>query len=109
MNRLWKRLKKWLVSKLSDEDQKATKVIDKEPKKVSKAPMSKTPGITCPECTYHFPVSIPMLLSGQGIECPNCGLKLNVDTEASKPSLDALKEVQVAMDKAEAAKKPNSQ
>lgn len=44
-------------------------------------------GVPCPECSFVIPTTMPMLLSGEPIVCPMCGLNLHVDREKSAESL----------------------
>lgn len=64
------------------------------------AQVSGQPGLTCPRCREKFPISIPMLLSGQPIFCPHCLLRLDVDKAKSEQSLKALGKLQCDLDRA---------
>lgn len=66
--------------------------------------ISKEPGLACPKCQNKIKISIPMLLTGQPIVCPNCLLELRIDTEKSLESLKALKKLQNDFEKAERIK-----
>ena len=61
----------------------------------------KAPGLPCPECGFHIQVSIEMLLSGKPIWCTACGLKLEVDWEASSNTLKSLEQLQKGLREAE--------
>ncbi len=62
------------------------------------------PGLRCPECSAHITVSLQMLLNNGVVYCSNCGLKLSIDQESSKESLDQLKKLNGALEKAQKAK-----
>ena len=50
-------------------------------------------GIPCPECSFVIPTTMPMLLSGEPIVCPMCGLNLHVDREKSADSLNLVRQL----------------
>jgi len=54
-------------------------------------PISRKPGINCPECGQHFPVSMEMLLFQAAVQCPYCRLELTINKEASSKALEPLK------------------
>jgi ssDNA-binding Zn-finger/Zn-ribbon topoisomerase 1 len=54
-------------------------------------PISRKPGINCPECGQHFPVSMEMLLFQTAVQCPYCQLELTINKEASSKALEPLK------------------
>ena len=58
-------------------------------------------GLSCPECKYRIPMSIPELVSGKGIVCPSCSLKLSVNVSQSQPALTALDSYYKALKRAE--------
>lgn len=58
---------------------------------------TQTRGFQCPECNSLIPTTIPLLLQGY-IHCISCGLKLTVDTEASRASLEALRKLSESTD-----------
>jgi transcription elongation factor Elf1 len=55
---------------------------------------TRRPGVDCPRCGTLITVNIDDLLSGSSTVCPNesCGLRLEVDCEKSRETLDALRE-----------------
>ncbi|NET76244.1 hypothetical protein [Okeania sp. SIO1F9] len=58
-------------------------------------------GIPCPECSFFIPTTMPMLLSGEPIVCPMCGLALHVDAEKSADSLKLVNQLHEATQKVE--------
>ena len=81
----------------------AEKVTENTERKRQESPVveiSRTPGLTCPECGYRIQVSIPMLLSGQPIVCAACSLVLHVEQEKSAAALGALKQLDVSLNQA---------
>ena len=65
--------------------------------------MSNQPqqGLNCPECGTKIPIKIHSLLSAEPIECPGCKLVLHIDQEQSQGSLDELRKLNDALEKAE--------
>lgn len=62
------------------------------------------PGMSCPQCGAFIEVSVHQLLAGNGLECPACGLHLNLDRTKSQSALDALKKVERAQQNLEKEK-----
>ena len=58
-------------------------------------------GVPCPECSFVIPTTMPMLLSGEPIVCPMCGLALHVDAQKSANSLKLIRELHEATQKVE--------
>lgn len=52
----------------------------------------QVPGMNCPGCRAFIPFSIRQLLSGP-IECPACGLRLEIDAEPSRKAVQVLEEL----------------
>ncbi|OHD09053.1 MAG: hypothetical protein A2Y34_14585 [Spirochaetes bacterium GWC1_27_15] len=52
--------------------------------------MSK--GLDCPVCGFKIQLTIDMLVKRDSIFCSSCGLKLTMDKEASKETINVLKE-----------------
>lgn len=57
-----------------------------------------TSGFPCPQCEVHIVLTIPMLLGTDAFFCGTCGLKLELDRDKSKESLEDLKKVQESHD-----------
>lgn len=55
-------------------------------------PQQKT-GLNCPVCGAFIPTTITELITAGSLLCPYCGLRLNIDREASHRALDALRKV----------------
>jgi len=55
-------------------------------------------GFACPECTFLIQPTIRDLLYELTIQCPQCGLKLHMDKQASNAALQALQELHVAVE-----------
>jgi hypothetical protein len=62
------------------------------------------PGLNCPECGFHIPVTMQMLLNNRSVFCSSCGLKLSIDQESSKAGLDQLRKLNRALEAAQKAK-----
>ena len=58
-------------------------------------------GVPCPECRFVIPTTLPMLLSGEPIVCPMCGLALHVDREKSADSLNLIRNLHEATQQVE--------
>lgn len=67
-------------------------------------PGGQQSGFTCPQCSELIPVWLQMLLLRKGVVCPNCGLHLAVDMEASKSAMDELQKLADAFQKVEQSK-----
>lgn len=101
---LWGRIKRHLIRLLEDKD---TSLDAPYKHKDDGATIKKNPGLDCPRCNFRIIISIEMLLSGDPVVCPNCGLKLSVDQEKSNACLNALRKVNNAVKEAEAVKRIN--
>jgi len=66
--------------------------------------MENKPGLLCPQCNFKIQISIEMLVNNQPIICPNCFLKLSVDNQQSAETLNALKQLNETIKKAEQIK-----
>lgn len=53
----------------------------------------KEPGLMCPVCGKFIPTSVAELLSCRGLDCPSCGLHLEIDREQSQKALEALQQL----------------
>lgn len=53
-------------------------------------------GMPCPQCGGFIPVSMQQIITDSSILCPNCGLRLNINQQESRPAIDALKKFQQA-------------
>jgi uncharacterized paraquat-inducible protein A len=62
-------------------------------------------GVPCPECNFTIPTTMPMLLSGEPIVCPMCGLALHIDREKSADSLKLICNLYEATQQVETAQK----
>ena len=62
-------------------------------------------GVPCPECSFVIPTTMEMLLSGDPIVCPMCGLNLHVDREKSADSLKLVRNLYEATQQVEATRK----
>ncbi len=58
-------------------------------------------GVPCPECSFVIPTTMPMLLSGEPIVCPMCGLNLHVDRDKSAESLKLVRQLYEATQQVE--------
>ena len=74
-------------------------------KKETAKPVKQQPGLSCPRCQFRIQIPIPILLSGEPIQCPQCFLTLSVDRENSKASLSELKKLSDTLQKAEEIKR----
>ena len=101
MKSLWNKIRLYLIALLSGNEAKA-----EDNKSVNQAAskaigLSNKPGIDCPQCGTRILTSIDMILGREPIECVQCGLKLNINQEASKPALESLKKLDRAIKDAE--------
>lgn len=71
-----------------------------------RSPEQKT-GLKCPQCGTFIETSIFQLLTEQGLTCPACRLRLNIDHIKSQPAMDALRKVQQAQKNLEEKSKFN--
>lgn len=62
-------------------------------------------GVPCPECEFVIPTTMEMLLSGEPIVCPMCGLALHVDQEKSAESLKLVQQLYDATQEVEETRK----
>lgn len=62
------------------------------------------PGFPCPECQSHIHIEMAMLFMGVPIKCKNCGLQISLDKNTSHKGLQAIKELEDGLNKAEAVK-----
>ncbi len=62
------------------------------------------PGLTCPECGFFMEFSIVSLLQNTEHVCPGCGLVLSLDRASSGASLQALSQLQAAVENLEATR-----
>ena len=105
MNKLWNKLRLFLIRLLTSKED------DTESKKSENQATSETmglnnqPGIDCPECGTRILTTIDMILSRAPIECVKCGLRLNVEQEQSKPALESLRKLDGAIKEAERVSK----
>jgi DNA-directed RNA polymerase subunit RPC12/RpoP len=70
----------------------------------SASPSTSRPGVPCPECSFVIPTTFEMLLSGEPIVCPMCGLALQVDRETSAGSLELISNLHEATQQVEETK-----
>jgi len=92
---LWKRFKQLLIRWLEEKDVGNPSIDSVE------TPISRNPGLDCPQCSYRIPITIPMLLSDAPIVCTSCGLIITVDKEKSRNSLNELKKLDTTINKAQ--------
>ncbi len=59
---------------------------------------SQRPGLTCPECGFLIELSIPKLLGCDEFICAGCGLVITLDRQSSRESMEALNQLQVAIE-----------
>lgn len=59
----------------------------------SPASMSSVPGMACPQCGNRLVATMDQILASNPLICGSCGLQLTVDCEASRPALEALREL----------------
>lgn len=55
--------------------------------------MVKEPGLMCPVCGKFISTSVTELLSCRGLDCPSCGLHLEIDRAQSQKALEALQQL----------------
>lgn len=59
---------------------------DNEGKRVS--------GMPCPVCHGWIPISMYQIMSSSSIFCPCCGMKLDINKQASSKALEILRQLQ---------------
>jgi uncharacterized paraquat-inducible protein A len=59
---------------------------------------AKKQGFGCPECKFPIEMSIQQLLRSEDVFCPGCGLVLTIDRAASRESMEALNQLNVAIE-----------
>lgn len=57
-------------------------------------------GMSCPVCNGFIPISMYQILESS-IFCPSCGLRLDINKNASSKAIEALKKVEKAQKEAE--------
>ncbi|RGN51175.1 MULTISPECIES: hypothetical protein [unclassified Bacteroides] len=55
-------------------------------------------GLNCPVCGAFIPATITQLITVSSLSCSHCGLRLDIDREASRKAIDALTKVRKAQD-----------
>lgn len=68
----------------------------------SPGPTRRT-GIDCPQCRYFIEIAIPDILTRTSIQCKKCGLQLTLHRARSQQSLDALLEIERALEQLDSA------
>lgn len=53
-------------------------------------------GLKCPVCGAFISTTISQLITAEALSCPFCGLKLDIDREASRNAIQALTKIQNA-------------
>lgn len=53
--------------------------------------------IDCPDCGAAIPLDFRKLMVGLSAVCPSCKAELSLDMEASRSTIDALRDAQQAM------------
>ena len=59
---------------------------------------SRPSGMPCPQCGGFITVSMGQITTQDSLLCPNCGLKLNINQQESRPAIEALKKFQKKTD-----------
>lgn len=104
ISKLWRKAKSTLTNLPKDKTM-GDEIVDKMANKNKGAETAHVPGLDCPQCRFRIQISIPMLLLGEPIICPSCGLKLSVDQEKSRTCLYELQKVNDAVQKVEEVKR----
>jgi len=104
---IFKKIINWIIGFLryNPVDRKASGIPERNGQEPPVVEISRTPGLTCPECGFRIQVSIPSLLSGQPLVCAGCSLVLNVEQEKSAAALGALKQLDVSLNQAQQKQK----
>ena len=55
---------------------------------------SRPSGLPCPKCGGFIAVSMRQITTEDSLLCPNCGIKLNINQQESRPAIEALKKFQ---------------
>ncbi|TYQ16319.1 UNVERIFIED_CONTAM: hypothetical protein Cloal_2848 [Acetivibrio alkalicellulosi] len=69
---------------------------------------SQRQGLNCPECDFFIEISIPQLLGCDDFMCAGCGLAITLDRQSSRESMEALSQLNVALDNINILKKKYS-
>lgn len=75
--------------------------------KVDEHAREQKTGLGCPQCGTFIETTIYQLLTEQGLTCPGCHLRLNIDHTKSRPAFEALRKVQQAQKNLEEKSKFN--
>lgn len=51
---------------------------------------SRPSGLPCPKCGGFIAVSMRQITTEDSLLCPNCGIKLNINQQESRPAIEAL-------------------
>lgn len=58
--------------------------------------LNVNPGLNCPECNFFIQFSLADLLYKQDFSCPGCGLKLSMNREQSRESMELIQKLYIA-------------
>ena len=106
MNKIFSFFKKLTASLgLSKKSSKPEEIVPAEVIQKGPTEISRKPGLSCPRCEARMPISIPMLLSGEPIYCPDCKLKIEVDRDKSSKTLGSLEKLNSRLNHASAVAK----
>ncbi len=75
--------------------------------KVEEHSREQKTGLKCPQCGTFIETTVFQLLTEQGLICPGCHLRLNIDHTKSQPAFEALRKVQQAQKNLEEKSKFN--
>ena len=74
--------------------------MENNPAPVQPQPQQKA-GLKCPQCGAFIETSIFQLISGSALVCPQCRLRLNIDSVKSRKAIEALRKVHIAQENLE--------
>lgn len=62
---------------------------------------SQKAGLKCPQCGAFIETSILQLISGSALVCPQCHLRMNIDSVKSRKAIEVLRKVHTAQENLE--------
>ncbi|MEY4581904.1 MAG: hypothetical protein RL701_6607 [Pseudomonadota bacterium] len=78
---------------------KPSRAPDPIPAEVITGPISRSPGLTCPQCGHRIQITIDLILGGH-VVCPSCFLQLSVERDQSREALAALERLNYQLNQA---------